>query len=126
MNSDDYPVYSVNEIHVNNSGKACISGWAIDTIAGGDTPKDLLDPEKRYFPAYMIYDVASEKYFIRDTTSMLETYQRTLDFDDDIAPVAMGNSSLRIGGCFYGMSYLEQMEAMKVRVKDIIKEHKIS
>ena len=119
--TDDYPVYSVNEIYVNNSGKACISGWAIDTITGGDSPKDLLSQEKRYFPAYMLYDVETGKYFIQDTTSMLETYQRTLNFDDGIAPTAMGNSSSRIGGCFYGMTFDEQMEAMRVR-----KEQKIS
>jgi hypothetical protein len=118
---DDYPIYCVNEIHVNNSGKACISGWAIDNINGRETPKDLLDPKKRYFPAFMLYDVETGKYFIQDTTSMLEMYQRTLDFDDDVAPVAMGNASSRIGGCFYGMSFSEQMEAMKSR-----KETKVS
>lgn len=114
----DAPVYCVNEIFVNKSGKPCISGWALDNINRGETFKDLFDPEKRYFPAYMFYDVQSGEYFIKNTLPMLETYQRTLDLADDIALTAEHNASVRIGGRFYGMSYREKMEAMKKVIEE--------
>lgn len=114
----DAPVYCVNEIFVNKSGKPCISGWALDNINRGETFKDLFDPEKRYFPAYMFYDVQSGNYFIRNTLPMLEVYQRTLDFADDIAPIAANNASVRIGGRFYGMSYREKLGAMKKVIEE--------
>ena len=107
----DAPIYTINEIYVNSVGEACISGWAVDSIGAAETIKDLFDPDNRYFPAFMIYDIETGKYFIKNTSSMLETYQRTLDGEDDIAPVACSNARRRVGGKYYGMSWEEYFQA---------------
>lgn len=100
------PYYSINAIYVNDKGLPIISTWAVGgSVPGNLDPIKLIDMKDnldRPF-VYAIMDVNSHDMYVAEgyMDDMLETYQRTLDNDDSIAPVAVSNSFRRIGGVNY-------------------------
>ena len=103
----DFYYYSINGIFLNEEGIPVVSSCSVGgALYGRDDPVILMD-EKRMFPAFLVYDIENDEYVCRDEKGMLEEYQKTLDDDEDIAPVACSNARRRIGGKYYGMS-LEQ------------------
>ena len=112
-------IHSVNEIKISKKdGKPIITGWAIDVVSHMGDQENLLTPGRRMFAGYMVYDIYTGDYVIRDEREMLETYQKTLRDEEGIAPIAATNSMSRIGGVYYGMSFDQIMEKMKTMRKD--------
>ena len=99
------PYYSINSIYIDKN-IPIVSSWAVGgTVNGNLDPVKLIDTQDtlgRPF-VYAIMDVNSHDMHVAEgyMDDMLETYQKTLDDDDSIAPVAVSNSFRRIGGVNY-------------------------
>jgi len=105
--------YSINGIFLNNEGVPVVSSCSVGgALYGRDDPVILMDDKKYMFPAFLVYDIENDEYLCRDEKGMLEEYQKTLDDDRDIAPVAYSNARRRIGGKYYGMSWEQYKEAI--------------
>ena len=105
--------YSINGIFL-IEGKPVVSCCSVGpTLWGIEDPIILMDEEKFKSPAFLIYDIENDEYICNDEKGMLEEYQKTLDADDDIVPVAYLNARRRIGGKYYGMNVDEYLTAKR-------------
>jgi hypothetical protein len=105
--------YSINAIFVNEDGIPIVSGCSVGpTLYGSEDPVSLMDEKKYMFPAFMVYDIETDEYICQNEKEMLEEYQRTLEDNDEIAPVACSNARRRIGGKYYGMTWDEYKRAV--------------